>query len=57
MKSPTKRIIAYRITSIASEFLIVFTVTGGNFLIPSITTPICILVHTGLHYLIEKIWK
>jgi hypothetical protein len=41
---------------VASEFLIVFAVTGSVW-IPTITTPLCIFVHTGLHYLIERTCK
>jgi len=55
-KQSSRRIVTYRILSIVSEFIIVWIVTG-SLLIPSITTPICILVHTGLHWLVEKLWK
>jgi len=56
MKSSTKRIIAYRFLSIFTEFVIVYLATG-SLLIPTITTPMCIFTHTGIHYLIEKKWK
>ena len=56
MKQSTKRIIAYRVLSITSEFIVVLLVTG-SLLIPSITTPICIVTHTGIHYFVERSFK
>jgi hypothetical protein len=49
-----KRVLVYRILSVASEYLIVYVATGGSIIIPMVTTPICIVVHTGLHYAIER---
>ena len=56
MKNSTKRIIAYRIVAFLSEFFIVYAVSGTLW-IPTVTTPVCLLAHTGLHYLVEKRWK
>jgi len=56
MKSSTKRILTYRFLAIGTEFLIVFFATG-SIVIPAITTPICIVTHTGIHWLVERIWK
>jgi hypothetical protein len=52
-----KRILVYRIVSVASEYFIVYVATGGSIIIPMFTTPICIVVHTGFHYIIERIIK
>ena len=48
-----KRVIIYRIASISSEYLIVYLVTG-SLLIPIVTTPICVIVHSILHWCIDK---
>lgn len=56
MKTSAKRIIAYRLLAFSSEFLIVFVVTG-NLITPTITTGACIVVHTALHWFVERIWK
>jgi hypothetical protein len=56
MKSSTKRILAYRTLSIGTEFLIVFFVTG-SIVIPTITTPTCIVIHTLIHWGIERMIK
>ena len=49
-----KRVIIYRIASISSEYLIVYLVTGSLF-IPIITTPICVVVHSLLHWLVDRV--
>ena len=51
-----KRILLYRVVSVLSEYGIVYIFTG-SLLIPAITTPFCIIVHTLLHYSIERIIK
>jgi len=51
-----KRVIIYRILSVFSEYAIVYAATG-SFVIPIFTTPICIIVHTLLHYSLERIIK
>ena len=51
-----KRIVAYRILSIISEFIIIWLFTG-SLIIPSIVAIACVVVHTGLHYLVESIWR
>ena len=49
-----KRVIFYRILSIGSGYLIVYLVTGSLF-IPIITTPICVVVHSILHWLVDRV--
>ena len=56
MKQSTKRIISYRFLSIVSEFTVIFILTG-SVTISSIAVPICLILHTGLHYGVEKIFK
>lgn len=56
MKQSTKRIICYRALSITSEFIVVYLLTG-SIAISSIAAPVCLVLHTGIHYGIEKIFK
>jgi len=56
IKNSTKRIITYRVLAFLSEYVIIYVVSG-NVWVPTIITPVCLLVHTGLHYLVEKKWK
>ena len=56
IKNSTKRILTYRAIAFISEFFIVFAVSGTLW-VPTITTPVCLLAHTGLHYLVEKKYK
>ena len=49
-----KRVISYRLLSISSEYLIVYLVTG-SLLIPIITTPICVVVHSLLHWIVDRV--
>jgi len=56
MKQSTKRIISYRILSIVSEFIVVFILTG-SIAISSVAAPVCLVLHTSIHYFIEKIFK
>lgn len=51
-----RRIVSYRILSIVSEFLMVTLITG-HWEYGLITTPACLVVHTALHALVERIWR
>lgn len=50
-----KRILIYRGVSVISEYLIVLVVTG-NYVYGLITTPICVAVHSILHWYVDKHW-
>jgi len=56
MNKALKKTIVYRTLSILSEFVIVYIATG-SLLIPTVVTILCILIHTSLYYLVEKIFN
>jgi uncharacterized membrane protein len=48
------RVVTYRIASIVSEFIIVYLITGSIEFSIAIA-PICMIVHSALHWLVDKL--